>query len=304
MGVSRLGSSPEAFAARRFEASVTPSRTVAVITPAFRAQDTLSTTVQSVLDQSFGDWQHWIIADDGFDYAAFLDEQGLRDDRQVFLTSGGVGTGASRTRNVALQKLETPFVAILDADDRLKPDKLERAVEALQNAAIVTTALDVMTMDFEHLRYVGDGPDRDLTPGEHKWVSVSMDSMVVWDRTKTDARYDPTLSNMTDLELLLQLYRHAPRSLHLGTPLHDYVKRDGSMSNGKDVAVGMIASKTEILRRVESGFYGLSSVDIAGIARFLRVSLAAEAAYGAALAEHPGLLFENHLEPMLAAARA
>jgi glycosyltransferase involved in cell wall biosynthesis len=280
------------------------SRTVAVITPAFRAQDTLPTTVQSVLAQTHADWQHFIIADDGFDYAAFLDEQGLKDDRQVFMTSGGMGTGASRTRNVALEQLTVPYVAILDADDRLKVQKLELAVAALQSHAIVTTALDVMTMEFDHLRYVGDGPDRELTPGEHKWVSLSMDSMVVWDRTKTDARYDPTLSNMTDLELLLQLYGKAPLSMHLGTPLHDYIKRDGSMSNGKDVAAGMIASKTEILRRLEGGFYGLSAVDMAGVARFLRVSLAAEAAYGAALAEQPGLLFENHIEPMLKAARA
>lgn len=280
------------------------SRTVAVITPAFRAQDTLPTTVQSVLAQTHADWQHFIIADDGFDYAAFLEEQGLKDDRQVFMTSGGMGTGASRTRNVALEQLTVPYVAILDADDRLKVQKLELAVAALQSHAIVTTALDVMTMEFDHLRYVGDGPDKELTPGEHKWVSLSMDSMVVWDRTKTDARYDPTLSNMTDLELLLQLYGKAPLSMHLGAPLHDYIKRDGSMSNGKDVAAGMIASKTEILRRLEAGFYGLSAVDVAGAARFLRVSLAAEAAYSAALAEQPGLLFENHIEPMLKAARA
>jgi len=283
---------------------MTQSKTVAVITPAFRAQDTLPTTVQSVLSQTHADWQHFIIADDGFDYAAFLKEQGLKDDRQVFMTSGGMGTGASRTRNVALEQLTVPYVAILDADDRLKVQKLELAVAALQNHAIVTTALDVMTMEFDHLRYVGDGPDKELTPGEHKWVSLSMDSMVVWDRTKTDARYDPTLSNMTDLELLLQLYGKAPLSMHLGTPLHDYIKRDGSMSNGKDVAAGMIASKTEILRRLEAGFYGLSAVDVAGVARFLRVSLAAEAAYSAALAEQPGLLFENHIEPMLKAARA
>ncbi|WP_161796890.1 glycosyltransferase family 2 protein [Devosia soli] len=279
-------------------------QTVAVITPAFRAQDTLATTVRSVLDQTHADWQHWIIADDGFDYAGFLQERGLRDGRQVFVSSGGIGSGASRTRNVALDQLQTPYAAILDADDRLKPEKLARAVEALAHHAIVTTALDVMTMDFVHLRYVGNGPDRVMTPGEHKWISLSMDSMVVWDRRRTDARYDPTLSNMTDLELLLQLYRKTPQSMHLGTPLHDYIKRDGSMSNGKDVAAGMIASKTEILRRVESGFYSLSSVDLAGIARFLRVSLVAEAAFGKALAEHPGLLFENHLEPMLAAAKA
>lgn len=280
------------------------SRTIAVITPAFRAEATLPTTVASVLAQTHGDWQHWIIADDGVDYAAFLAERGLKDERQVFLSSGGVGTGASRTRNVALEKLETPYAAILDADDRLKPQKLERVVAALETHAIVTTALDVMTMQFEHLRHVGTGADRALSPGEHKWVSLSMDSMVAWDRRRADGRYDPTLSNMTDLEFLLQLYRHVPNSFHLGTPLHDYIKRDGSMSNGKDVAAGMIASKTEILRRLEAGFYGLPAVDVAGLARFLRVSLAAEAAYGAALAQKPGLLFEDHLEPMLEAARA
>lgn len=279
------------------------SQTVAIITPAYRAQTTLSSTVQSVLGQTHGDWQHWIVADDGFDYAALLAEQGLNDPRQVFLTSGGVGKGASMTRNVALDQLESPYAAILDADDRLKPQKLEKAVAALADYGIVTTALDVMTDDFQHLRYVGDGPDRVLTPGQHKWVSLSMDAMLVWDRRRGDGRFDPAMSNMTDLEFLLQLYRTIPQSFHLGAPLHDYIKRDGSMSNSKDVTAGMIASKQEIHRRLLGGHYGLAEDDVAGLIGFLNVSIAAEAAYGAALAAHPGLLFEDHLEPMLHAAR-
>jgi len=279
------------------------SATIAVITPAYRAEDTLPATVRSVLGQTHADWQHWIVADDGADYAALLAEQGLADPRQVFLTSGGQRRGASAGRNAALESITAPYAAILDADDRLKPEKLERAAAALERYGIVTTALDVMTSDFTHLRHVGAGPDRALTPGAHKWVSVSMDSMIVWDRRRGDGRYDAGMSNMTDLEFLLQLYRTIPQSYHLGTPLHDYVKRDGSMSNGKDVAAGMIASKTEILRRLEAGHYGLGPEDVEGLAGFLRVSLAAEAAYGAALAARPGLLFEDHLEPMLARAR-
>ena len=278
-------------------------QTVAIITPAYKAQPTLAATVRSVLDQTHADWQHWIIADDGFDYGAFLGEQGLNDPRQVFLTSGGVGRGASVTRNVALDRLETPYAAILDADDRLKPQKLEKAIQALGQYGIVTTALDVMTEEFRHLRFVGDGPDRVLTPGAHKWVSLSMDAMVVWDRRRGDGRFDPTMSNMTDLEFLLQLYRTIPESLHLGTPLHDYIKRDGSMSNSKDVTAGMIASKQEIHRRLLAGHYGLGEEDVAGLIGFLNVSIAAEAAYGAALAARPGLLFEDHIEPMLEAAR-
>ncbi|GAB5426739.1 MAG: hypothetical protein Devi2KO_01980 [Devosia indica] len=277
------------------------SQTVAIITPAYKAQSTLTTTVRSVIEQTHADWQHWIVADDGFDYGAFLDEQGLNDPRQVFLTSGGVSRGASVTRNVALEKIDTPFAAILDADDRLKPGKLEQAVEMLDRHGIVTTALDVMSADFRHLRHVGAGPDRVLSPGEHKWVSLSMDAMVVWDRRRGDGRFDPEMSNMTDLEFLLQLYSTTPQSYHLGTPLHDYVKRDGSMSNARDVTAGMIASKREIINRLEAGRYGLSEADVAGLVGFLNISILAEATYGAAMAARPGLLFEDHIAPMLLA---
>ena len=278
-------------------------QTVAIITPAWNAQATIVTTVQSALVQTHAAWELWLIADDGFDYEAFLATAGIRDPRIRFLSSGGNGRGASNARNVALEQLTAPYAAILDADDRLKPRKLELAVAALADHGIVSTALDVMTDDFRHLRYVGDGPDRVLSAGTHKWVSLSMDSMIVWDTSRADGRYDPTMSNMTDLEFLLQLYRTAPTSMHLGTPLHDYIKRSSSMSNGKNVAAGMIASKTEILRRLETGHYGLPTREAEGCAAFLRISLQAEARYEAALAATPGLLFEDHLQPMLAAAR-
>ena len=277
------------------------SQTVAIITPAYKAQSTLTTTVRSVIEQTHADWQHWIVADDGFDYGAFLHEYGLNDPRQVFLASGGTGLGASVARNAALERLDTPYAALLDADDRLKPQKLERAVAALAGFGIVTTALDVMSDGFHHLRFVGAGPDRVLTPGEHKWVSLSMDAMVVWDRRRGDGRFDPEMSNMTDLEFLLQLYSTNPQSYHLGSPLHDYIKRDGSMSNARDVTAGMIASKREIIARLEGGRYGLSEADVAGMVGFLDISIMAEAAYGAAMAARPGLLFEDHIEPMLSA---
>ncbi|MGB3335646.1 MAG: glycosyltransferase [Devosia sp.] len=279
-------------------------QTVAIITPAWKAQATIVTTVQSVLTQTHAAWELWLVADDGFDYEAFLGEAGIADPRFRFLTSGGTGRGASNTRNLALEAITAPYAAILDADDRLKPRKLELAVAALSEHGIVSTALDVMTEDFRHLRDVGDGPDRVLSAGAHKWVCLSMDSMIVWDRRRADGRYDPTMSNMTDLEFLLQLYRTAPTSLHLGTPLHDYVKRSSSMSNGANVAAGMIRSKTEILRRLETGHYGLPAAEVEGVAAFLRISLEAEALYEDALAAQPGLLFEDHIGPMLAAAQS
>lgn len=273
---------------------------VAVITPAFRAARWLGEAVRSVLAQTHEDWEHWIISDDGEDYQALLKREDLLDARQRFLSTGRIGAGASRARNLALDRLETPYVAILDADDRLKPDKLARAVAALEQHPIVSTALDVMSDSYRHLRYVGDGADKLVTPARYKFTSLSMDSMILWDRRVTDARYDLEMTNMTDLELLMQLWTRADRVFHLGTPLHDYLKVSSSMSNAEGVTERMIASKRILLGRIEAGHYAFQAEGTAeGLAAFLGISLAAEAAYPVERETRPELLFEDHLEPML-----
>lgn len=275
---------------------------MAVVIPAFKAGGLIAEAVGSVLAQTYADWEIWVIADDGDDYEELLARRGIRDGRLRFLSSGRVGAGASRARNLALDRIETPFVAILDADDRMKPRKLELAVEALREHPIVSSALDVMDESYRRLRLVGDGPDRVLSPAHYKFTSLSMDSMIVWDRRRCDARYDLNLTNMTDLELLMQLWRTARTVHHLGTPLHDYVKLGVSMSNGPGVTERMIASKRTLLERLETGHYRFADpATTEGLAAFLGLSLAAEAAYPMALEEKPGLLFEDHLEPLLRA---
>lgn len=276
--------------------------TIAVIIPAFRVEDLILQAVRSVLAQTYPDWQVWVISDDAVDYEGLLGREGLLDSRFHFRDTGATGAGASVARNLALDAIATRYVAILDADDRMKPEKLAAAHAALATYPIVSSALDVMDTSYRRLRLVGAGPDRQLTPADYKFTSLSMDSMIVWDRMRCDARYDTALTNMTDLELLLQLWRTAETVHHLGSPLHDYLKRDSSMSNGEGVTERMVRSKTTLLERLSQGHYTFADpAAIEGIAAFLRISLAAEAAYPDALAGRPGLLFEDHLEPLLLA---
>ena len=279
--------------------------TVAVVIPAYKAESFIEAAVRSVLAQTHADWEAWVITDDGEDYEELLGRAGLVDERFHFLSSGRVGAGASRARNLALDRIETPYVAILDADDRMKPRKLELAVAALADHPVVSSALEVMDDRYNHLRFIGDGRDRVLTPGAYKFINLSMDSMIVWDRRRCDARYDLELTNMTDLELLMQLWRTAGSVHHLGSPQHDYLKVSTSMSNGEGFTEKMIASKKALLQRLETGHYRFAAPGAAeGLIAFLGLSLAAEAAYPMALEETPGLLFEDHLEPMLRAYEA
>lgn len=277
------------------------SEVVSVVMPAFRAGRFIAAAVASVLAQSYPHWQLWIVSDDGSDYEELLASAGLVDPRLRFLSTGAVGSGAPRARNLALDHVQSPYVAILDADDSFRPDKLAAVVAALAEHPVVSCALEVVDAAGKPLRLVGAGPDRLLAPAEYKFVCLSMDSMIAWDRRRTDGRYDPTLSNMTDLELLLQLWQRAAVAFHLGSPLHRYTKLTGSMSNGAGTTAGMIASKSILLERLQDGHYALPAAPAEGICRFLQLSLQAERSFPDALAARPGLLFEDHLEPLLRA---
>ena len=145
--------------------------------------------------------------------------------------------------------------------------------------------------------------DRFLTAGAHKWVNFSMDAMLGRDRQATDARFDPTLPNMNDLDFLMRLYERSAGSFHIGEALHLYVKQPASLSNGAGMTERMIAAKTLIRERLAAGYYRFADGGaVEGLDAFLAVSLEAERLYPAALAARPGLIFDDHIEPLLRAA--
>jgi glycosyltransferase involved in cell wall biosynthesis len=276
---------------------------ISIVMPAYRAEASIAGAVRSVLAQTCGDWRLIVAADDGADYEALLGRVGIVDARLVFVQSGGIGTGASRARNAGLEAITTRYGALLDADDRLKPTKLARLMAALADHGIVTTAIEVTDAGLRPLRQVGAGPDRVLNAGAHKWVNFSMDAMLGWDREKTDARFDPTLPNMNDLDFLMRLYERSAGSFHLGEALHLYVKQPQSLSNGAGMTERMIAAKTKLRQRLAAGYYRFADPDAAaGLDAFLAVSLEAERLYPEALAARPTLIFEDHIEPLLKAA--
>src|SRR5690606_16728039 len=97
--------------------------TLSIIMPAYHAGRFIASGVRSVLAQTWSGWELVIVSDDGEDYEARLAAQGLVDRRFRFLSTGAVGAGASRARNLALETITTPYVAVLDADDRFRARK-------------------------------------------------------------------------------------------------------------------------------------------------------------------------------------
>lgn len=271
-----------------------------IVMPAYRSQDTIAQSVQSVLVDTHDLFEVLIVADDGEDYAAVLATQGIVDSRLKFLSTGAVGAGSSAARNVALDAATARYIAILDADDLFLDNKLAQISAAIVEHGFVSTALDVRDVDRGHLRNVGAGDDQILSPADYKFTNLSMDSMIAYDRNIIDPRYDESQDCLTDLDLVLKLFAGFDRCFHIGKPLHAYVKQLSSISMGAGASNRYTRMKHTMLERLKTNHYPMKDgAGPKGFSKFVSASLDAEQTFEAALLADPTLIFEDHLRAHL-----
>ena len=100
---------------------------VSVVLPTFNRSGVLPRAVESVLTQTFRDWELIVVDDHSTDSTADVIEQ-YRDPRIVRVSNAG-RKGAAGARNTGICMARGEYVAFLDSDDEWLPSKLERQVE-------------------------------------------------------------------------------------------------------------------------------------------------------------------------------
>lgn len=105
--------------------------TVSVLMPAFNAGEYLVIAVQSILNQTFANFE-LIIIDDGSTDESFKSIAPIQDER-VKLIRNRSNLGIVASRNLGLQAASAPLVACLDADDVALPSRLELQVAAFNS---------------------------------------------------------------------------------------------------------------------------------------------------------------------------
>ncbi|MBO5510512.1 MAG: glycosyltransferase family 2 protein [Clostridia bacterium] len=104
---------------------------ISVIIPAYNAESWIGEACQSVLEQTYENWE-LIIVDDGscdrtYEIVCELAER-YPSVRPIHTENGGV----SRARNLGLAEAKGEYITLLDADDRLTPQALEAMYASLQ----------------------------------------------------------------------------------------------------------------------------------------------------------------------------
>jgi glycosyltransferase involved in cell wall biosynthesis len=108
--------------------------TVTVVLPTHNRPSLVKRAAESVLRQTYSDWE-LIIVDDASaqDIASGVAEL-LRDDRRVRLVRRTVNGGASAARNTGIEHAQGRFVCFLDDDDEYLGNKLAHQVNQLESA--------------------------------------------------------------------------------------------------------------------------------------------------------------------------
>lgn len=113
-------------------------RLVSIVMPAFNAERHIAESIQTVLEQTFVDWELIVVDDGSTDSTAEVVARYQADDPRIHLVRRDNG-GQAAARNTGIRHSSAPLVAFLDADDLWLPEKLERQLDILQqtNADLV-----------------------------------------------------------------------------------------------------------------------------------------------------------------------
>lgn len=112
--------------------SATGTPTVSVVLPTYNRAHLLPRAIQSVLDQTYTDFE-LIVVDDGSadDTPAVM--EGYTDDRVRYIRYEP-NRGANAARNVGIRAARAHFIAFQDSDDDWLPEKLERCMAVWEHA--------------------------------------------------------------------------------------------------------------------------------------------------------------------------
>lgn len=105
---------------------------VSIITPCYNSAAFITPTIQSVLDQTYGNWEMIIIDDKSKDDTCRVVGEFAERHENIKLVRLEENAGVSNARNVGLAEAKGKYIAFLDSDDIWLNEKLAKQVRYME----------------------------------------------------------------------------------------------------------------------------------------------------------------------------
>jgi glycosyltransferase involved in cell wall biosynthesis len=218
---------------------------VSIIIPTFNRSGLITRSIESVLNQSFRDFE-LIIVDDGSTDNTEAVVKSLPDERIRYIKRE-TNSGGSAARNVGIRQARASLIAFQDSDDVWMPDKLSKQLIALDDPA---SSPGVVYSGFLHIR----GEKTMYLPGskvvqKDGWIHgqlllgnfISTQTALVRRESLDQAGYfDESLPRLQDWDLFLRLSKVCEFKC-IDEPLVKAYYSSGSISsNSRSLLEGLV----------------------------------------------------------------
>ena len=202
---------------------------VSIIMPSYNTRDYIGASIESVLAQTYENWELLIVDDCSTDDTDAVVAK-FTDPRIRYLKNEK-NSGAAVSRNYALREAKGRWIAFLDSDDLWEPEKLSKQLSFMKKNGYSFTYTDYqIQLNGVWQPYIYTGPKV-----VNKWKMYNYcyfsTITVMYDREKIGLVQIADLKKNNDYAMWLQIIEKS-KCYRLPECLSYYVKREGSISSG------------------------------------------------------------------------
>ena len=230
---------------------------VSIVTPCYNASKYIGKTIESVLNQTYTNFEMIIVDDISTDDSYMIIKKYVDKDARIKYIKLEEKGGASISRNQALKEAKGKYVAFLDSDDLWYKEKLEKQVKFMEKNHI-----DFSYTDYEYI----DENDNELNikrvcPKKVTYCDMLLgDSVgcltVMYNAEKTGIIQIPRIDKRNDYAIWCQVLKVLNVGYKLDDCLAYYRKNTDSISSGSKCK--LLKYHYELHRKV-NGFNPVSS---------------------------------------------
>ncbi|HHG3258955.1 TPA: glycosyltransferase family 2 protein [Vibrio parahaemolyticus] len=203
---------------------------VSIIMPSYNSDGTILESIQSVLSQTYKNWELIIVDDRSTDntWQVIQTYADKYDNIRVYQNKENLGAGASR--NFAIKKARGRFIAFLDSDDLWTEDKLAEQIPFMLENNYPLTYTHYSRFNSEEELSVVTAPEY-TTYKKLMYSNVIGCLTAVYDTQALGKRYMPLIRKRQDMGLWLDILKDTPKAYCLPKPLAKYRMDSGMTAN-------------------------------------------------------------------------
>lgn len=240
---------------------------VSIIMPSYNTDAFISESIESVLNQSYTNWELIIVDDCSNDKTKKVVKKYLKDKRIKYLENKE-NIGAAISRNKAIKESNGKYIAFLDSDDIWHKDKLLKQIAFMNKNGydFTYTKYELIDEEYKPLNKIVSGPKKISKTGMYNYCWPGC-LTVMYNQNKVGLVQIEDLKKNNDYAIWLKVIKNAKCYL-LNENLAKYRIRTGSISRNNKIKLikhhyilyrygehrGIIASSILTLRNL---FFGV-----------------------------------------------